>query len=367
MTTASRKDYFVYLHGLRGLAALAVFLAHSCHGFAQLYPQVQAVQMIAEFIKQAGTYAVEIFFVISGFVITQSVLRYDGWTFLKMRLLRIYPVFIFFTLLFFSANKILQLQPELDNWRLLLINGLFLNYLFGAPTLTPNAWSVVHEMWYYLLGFFVIKYSLDFRQGKLSRFMLLSSAVLALVYLAVFPLTLYFIAGVGLYIVYSRGWWRFNLSPVTVAVIVLTMVVIAGLTDLRLAWHNIFQPTMVMLFITTIAFIWFVVVESPALKFLGGRSFQFLGTISYSFYLFHPYPYFVLKKFVFPQTIGALDPLTGGIVFFTIITAVTLVGSFVSYVLLEKNIYLRFKHHFKSGSAAKSDSLAQPRLANRPS
>jgi peptidoglycan/LPS O-acetylase OafA/YrhL len=365
VTVKSDKEYFSYLHGLRGLAALSVFLAHSFHGYAQLYPDLHTVQILCAFASQAGTYAVEIFFVISGFVITQSALRYDGWTFLKMRLLRIYPVFIFFTVLFFAANKVLNVEPALNDWGILLVNAFFLNYLFGVPTLTPNAWSVVHEMWYYLLGFFVINYAASFRKDGLPAVIFFISNAVALIYLLVFPLTLYFIAGVGLYMAYSRlkNWRHINLPPAFAAAIAVIMVAVAGATNLQLDWDNIFRPAMIVLLFTTIAFVWLVIVESPAFAFLGRRTFQFLGTISYSLYLFHPYPYFALRKLVGQEIYVAMGPVLGGIVFFTAITAITLAGSYLSYLLLEKNIYLRFKRRIAGRRTQQAAHMSEAKPA----
>ena len=42
-----------------------------------------------------GWLGVQIFFVISGYLIIQSVLRHSAWDYLKHRVLRIYPAYLF--------------------------------------------------------------------------------------------------------------------------------------------------------------------------------------------------------------------------------------------------------------------------------
>src|SRR5690606_10046734 len=88
--------YISTLNGLRGLAALVVVLFH--------FPQVGDAPL-AEFIHEAKErslcrqLAVDILYVLSGFLITRIILRdvaagkFSAWDFLLKRALRIFPIF----------------------------------------------------------------------------------------------------------------------------------------------------------------------------------------------------------------------------------------------------------------------------------
>jgi peptidoglycan/LPS O-acetylase OafA/YrhL len=89
------QNYRPDIDGLRALAVMAVILFHA---FPKVIP--------------GGFVGVDIFFVISGFLITQIVLsdldsgKFSAWTFYARRIRRIFPALIVvlgFTMAFFSA------------------------------------------------------------------------------------------------------------------------------------------------------------------------------------------------------------------------------------------------------------------------
>jgi len=83
------------IHGLRGLAALLVFIYHA-YGMPLIggfWPAGISSAIAAPFL--AGQLGVEIFFVISGYLITASLIRHDNVPrFLLDRAIRIHPAFI---------------------------------------------------------------------------------------------------------------------------------------------------------------------------------------------------------------------------------------------------------------------------------
>jgi peptidoglycan/LPS O-acetylase OafA/YrhL len=95
----SSRQFNNAVHALRALAVLMVFAVHLLDSFSTyFYPACEPLNFAMPFIKRFGTFGVELFFVISGFVIMNSVRKYDLREFLFRRLIRIYPLFAAFTL-----------------------------------------------------------------------------------------------------------------------------------------------------------------------------------------------------------------------------------------------------------------------------
>ena len=148
------------LDGLRGIAILAVFFYHYAAGLADRAPSgaLHALGMIFAF----GWSGVDLFFVLSGFLITgilydtQSDPHYYR-SFYGRRVLRIFPPFYLLALIY------LLLTPLVGaHWRLIHISYLlYLGFPFAliwpslmqiSPlVLTAHLWSLCAEEQFYLL------------------------------------------------------------------------------------------------------------------------------------------------------------------------------------------------------------------------
>jgi peptidoglycan/LPS O-acetylase OafA/YrhL len=146
---------------LRGIAALAVSWFHFTHGNPRfLDPGV---------VKASGAYGwlgVEIFFVISGFVIPHALARgayrlSDYPRFLLKRIIRLDPpylatIVIVVSLAYLSAAAPWYRgpQPQVSPAQIMLHLG-YLNVFFGYPWLDPVFWTLAIELQYYItVGFF---------------------------------------------------------------------------------------------------------------------------------------------------------------------------------------------------------------------
>src|ERR1700758_76795 len=96
------------IHGLRGFSTLAVFVYH-VYGMGTLWNFWPApLNPVAPFFA-AGKHGVEIFFIISGFLITGSLIRHASATkFLVDRAIRIYPVFMTIQVIVFAAGPVIH-------------------------------------------------------------------------------------------------------------------------------------------------------------------------------------------------------------------------------------------------------------------
>lgn len=290
------------LHGLRGVASLMVLVAHISFGFYDhFYHDDANLYVIARAVANFGTFGVELFFVISGYVISSSCLRYSPREFAGRRFWRIYPVFAMFTLLYFVLNLVTHYEPTK-----LGVDGLFLNLLFldlftGSTPLTPNAWSITYEVWYYIatygLLWFLLRSESRWRVIGALLFMTLAGYMLA-----AFDITIYFVGGALLYFIHERLKPRFSAAPSTAIALIalLPMVVIATLLDFPtntyLEVPGLVVPAL-LLVAATLIFVQAVLFgDGPFTRMLCTAPVRFIGTISYSLYLTHPYVYIAMRE-----------------------------------------------------------------------
>lgn len=132
------------IDGLQVLRAVAVFLVAWLHS-GQTLEGWRVVEL-----PHFGAFGIDIFFVISGFIMSTLLLRMHHapglsamWGFLKLRLIRIYPIYWVFALL--AAGRLLH------------GHGLFLQNYFPSLLLLPGryplllsfSWTMVFEMFFY--------------------------------------------------------------------------------------------------------------------------------------------------------------------------------------------------------------------------
>ncbi len=133
---------------LRAIAICCVVISHGAEGFFE----ASYVDKPAAFL---GYYGVELFFVLSGFLIGGILIRdfnnYQGFSTIKhfwlMRWYRTLPNFYFFLFINFSLNYFLKLSH--DSW---WSYAFFIqNFTDRAPELFGESWSLAIEEWFYLL------------------------------------------------------------------------------------------------------------------------------------------------------------------------------------------------------------------------
>ena len=186
-----RNQHFLQIDGLRGIAVLLVTIYHL--GLTYHGDGVFSNVVIAS-ILQMGWMGVDLFFVISGFLITSILLetRHEPHyfrNFIMRRTLRIWPLYYaWLLLLIVIAPAILSPVPE-ELQRLADKQAWFwaygANWLFaleGGFNLTPCGyfWSLAVEEQFYLLWPLVIRYTPEGRLPVVCSAMLLGSLGLRL-------------------------------------------------------------------------------------------------------------------------------------------------------------------------------------------
>jgi exopolysaccharide production protein ExoZ len=166
------------VQAVRALAALMVAYLHAIglqvnppHPFHQYIPGLMEV-------LNAG---VDIFFVLSGFIITHSASRYSGGRealqFLKRRFLRINPVYYAATLLFLAVSWHWLMKNHLLPTAPAILKAIFLLPLADnkwSLCILPVAWTLSFEWFFY----FLFALAIFSRTGDKVRFLTVLGALL---------------------------------------------------------------------------------------------------------------------------------------------------------------------------------------------
>ncbi|PWV50569.1 acyltransferase [Chitinophaga sp. S165] len=254
---------------LRGLAVLLVCFCH----FGNPFAEGNALSGMFDAFHEYGKYGVQIFFVISGFVIPLSLdkagyqIKYYG-KFLLKRAMRLHPPYLIalaLTLIILAASNAVKHIPFPETFTSIIQSLFYLHY----PDSNPVFWTLKVEAQYYLfIGlYFVIlqKYPRLTLAISIPLFMLISQTPVVN-YLDLFQHLLYFIIGIAGYLIYMRqgkSWFE--------------MGCIAAITVFCFIFYGA-APTIAAAFTILVILLYTGKVH---------KAFDFLGEISYSVYLIH--------------------------------------------------------------------------------
>jgi hypothetical protein len=169
------KQRFLAIDALRGVAALAVVLFH-VQGALDRGPQPWMPHWLAE-LARGGHFGVNVFFVLSGFVIAYSVrdgLLTPGFLgrFALRRSIRLDPpywtaVALEVVLIFAGLALIPSLGTPTPTWPQVLAHLAYLQDILGYPHLVYSFWTLCYEFQFYLafVGLLVAGRSLERRYG----------------------------------------------------------------------------------------------------------------------------------------------------------------------------------------------------------
>ena len=157
---APKSFYVPELDCLRFLAFLGVFAFHT-RGYLQYSGLPYTLESMIRTIEEAGAFGVDLFFVLSAYLITELLLRekqangnLNVSAFYVRRILRIWPLYFFF-LAIASLATLLGGPGEHLNWKHLagfsLLSGNWAIILWGIPnSVAAPLWSISVEEQFYL-------------------------------------------------------------------------------------------------------------------------------------------------------------------------------------------------------------------------
>ena len=291
-----KKERILVLDGLRGLAILLVMLFHGYCICYQYYPYKTLYS--DNILFKYGSLGVQLFFLISGFVILMSVERTANFLkFIKNRWVRLFPsmlicsLIIYFTASFFHERPfgIPELKSLLPG--ITFINGGVLEKIFHVdfPVLELSFWSIYVEVKFYfifgilyfifnrnvaLIGIFSLYLSALILQISIFKGFLLENSALK-IYIGSFIHFGWFVVGALAFIYYHTREKKH-----------LWLIVFTTLCSLLYLYK--FQDFVMFVYLAFLILIFFgaLFYEKIGLLF-NNKFFNFIGFISYPLYLLH--------------------------------------------------------------------------------
>lgn len=149
---SSSSHRLVEVDALRGLAALAVVLFHYTTRFSELYPTGDRPAISFP----GGHYGVNLFFIISGFVIFMTLEKTrQPMDFVVSRFSRLFPAYWVAILLTFSICHLLGLPGKLVGAETAAANMLMVHGLLRVPHVDGVYWTLEVELLFYC-GMFLL-------------------------------------------------------------------------------------------------------------------------------------------------------------------------------------------------------------------
>lgn len=349
-TTPPRSPHNASINGLRGFCVALVFMFHVVNsGLVPAASRDSWWQPELFYFFTTFRYGVEIFFMISGYVIVLSLRRHATiGAFFRDRALRIFPVWIPVLMSICIAGPVLGYPifrgiNVLDWLGIVAANALLLPPLLPFPEAHTASWSLSYEWLFYIVAALGLVLARPTLPQPYARWMWLLAVVAVL---SCFPRAFFFLPGVlialspvaaqrasrlpGLsllsLLVFLLAWRSVNIWDVT----------FNADTALWALFTQIDGLALVVSLIAATHFFACVVAESGGpLRLLRSRVLQQLGTISYSFYLWHPLVMFAVKKLLLIALPGAERGWTITLCFMLLSALVSWVLSYLSWRLFE--------------------------------
>lgn len=320
-----KSNFNLSIHGLRGFAAILVLFFHVYGMGAKnnvLWPYL-------EFVRPLGPFFVCIFFCISGFLITQTLEKHQSLRiFAENRLVRIYPVFLLLHLIMFAVGPAWGYDwmgnlhyGSIDYFKAFFANLFFLPGILDLPIAQKNAWSLSYEALFYILAGLVWKTSTKLTGiAKAICLSLLAAMSIFIIYHRVDAS--FFLIGVGCYFI--QKYYRL---PSTYRMGLPALIVAAILYEYR--------PLLAFPFLG-IFFVEVVQEDAFSAQLLKTPTMRFLGTISYSLYLIHPFTMDLVRSIA--VKVAHTNILIGNGILIVCGPIVSIVIAWISYELIERKL-----------------------------
>ncbi|MCY1018472.1 acyltransferase family protein [Pyxidicoccus sp. MSG2] len=376
------QGHLPVLDGVRGLAVLLVVFFHTTHLSDQ-----SAVGRATWWLAGAGWTGVDLFFVLSGFLITGILWEAKGQpyffrNFYMRRFLRIFPLYYLALAVSFLVLPSLAGRLNLDQrittegatWYLLYLSNFYQLWVDTTHPILGVVWSLAIEEQFYIVWPFLIA-AVSYRGairlclGTIAMAMLvrvgltLSGASVESTYVVTFcrvdslavgallSLALRHPEGVGLK---AFPWMRY---AVWAAVpVVLTLVVLPVGPAFHTVNRTVGYTAIAVLFGAVVHRAVAVAPGHPLNRFFSSKLLRTYGKYSYAIYLIHSPLDAILRRTSFLRT--PLKPVLGSdfpmqVVFYVVAAGLSLGIALVSWNLFEKHL-LKLKDRFPYGERPKA-------------
>lgn len=264
---------------LRGLAALSVVLFHYTKRYQDLYGF--DISPLMNF--SLGHYGVQLFFVISGFVIFMTLKRCKiPMDFVVSRFARLFPVYWVALTLTFCCLVIIGIEGKNPTIFEYVVNLSMLQGFFGVKDVDGVYWTLMWELQFYVFAYIVFKYGAEKHIHSILAAWLGIQTIIGVLllfdvwvpwkvqHLLLAPYSNLFSAGIIFYLIREEGPSAFKYLLLALAL------------GNELLMHSIESFLICSgIFLILLSFV------NQRLGFIINRPMLYLGGISYSLYLIH--------------------------------------------------------------------------------
>jgi peptidoglycan/LPS O-acetylase OafA/YrhL len=259
------KKYYKDINTLRGAAALSVVCYHYFYHYFNVYQINGGYKLFA-----IGKYGVDIFFMISGFLIYPLIKKStDWWGFLRERFIRLYPIYSIAVLLTFIIVILSGDNVRAVSFYDLLKNLLMFPSLLGGKFVDGSYWTLEIEWQFYFYSIFIM-FLYKIKADKLMMLSLLFFILCSNKTIALGGYYSYFYIGIYTYLIkIDKINFKVNFIGLFVSIII-TLI------------------TAKYLIITSMVLLLFIVLSLSDENLLpNSRILNFFAYISYPLYLIH--------------------------------------------------------------------------------
>jgi len=346
------------MEGIRGIAAFLVFLEHYVAVVEErigISDNSELVFSLYLWIRNIGSVGVDLFFVLSGYLIYGTIIskKRAFLPYMGRRVKRIYPtyiaVFFLYIVLSFLVPESRKIPIEIGAAISYLIQSfLFIPPLFSdtGPLITV-AWSLSYEMLYYILIPIIVG-ALTLRGWKVSYRVILfiTLAIVGHIYFYYYdgPIRmLMFVAGILLFEVINNYQKQVTTPYLGGLVFIASLVAIVLLMLFEIPHGGWWRQVIVFIGFFMLCyecFSW----NSPTSRLFSFNLLRWFGNMSYSYYLIHGLVVqFIILIAAKYQLILPIESVSTFMIFGIIIFSATLIPATLLFLYIEKPFSLSKK------------------------
>jgi peptidoglycan/LPS O-acetylase OafA/YrhL len=290
---------------LRFFAALSVvFFHYAFRGYAADAMSVMPYPLLASFSKY-GYLGVELFFMISGFVILMTAASGNLRSFVISRIVRLYPAFWACCTITFLVTIAIggpRFSASISQY---LINMTMFSGFLDVPSIDGAYWSLFIEIQFYALVALVLILG-RIRQAHIFLVLWLVASIA----LEIFPVeklseifitdfSAFFIAGAMFYLVWFRGPSATRLAIIATSWCLAIFQAINELPEFEKQYHTN-MSSYVVAGIITIFYLLMLLVSIRRTGVIGRKRWLLAGVLTYPLYLLHQHIGFMIFNVAYP-------------------------------------------------------------------
>lgn len=333
----------ISMEGIRGFAVSLVFLVHYVTLIEPWLLGESLTFRLATYIRSIGTVGVDLFFVLSGFLIYGMLIKKHRpfKSYILRRIQRIYPTFSVVFIIYLCLSVLFPAESKIPaEWKdgviFIIQNFLLMPGLFDITAIITVAWSLSYEFFYYLFIPFLITI-LSMRSWK-AHYRVIFFVVVSLLFFVFFAFyngpirLLMFVSGVLLYETIENKYIR-SMPPIGLPALLTAIVSIVVLKNFGVDEQWKYGVLYVLFYLFCLECF---LTSGFTTRCFSCSPLRWIGNISYSFYLIHSLSlklFFMILEEIYPAQQGDI------VMFWVLILPVfvlSLIPSVVLFIYIEK-------------------------------